>query len=164
MKKAIEISFGFIFSLIIVAITVFVAVWAIKQFIDIRDRTAIQAGIKDIENTIKDMFFVTEARETKSFYFPSAVEYICFINYSSMNNLNQYIRSELNKYGSSLLNKNNLFIIPYKTKLKYKVQGSYLIKCGEVNCLKLINSICFKNINNKVKITFKKDAEGIYIE
>lgn len=162
-KKAIQLSFTFIFSLIIIAVVIFVAIWAIKNFLELKDRTTIQVAIKDVETIVQEVWQSTEAIRTENLYFPKPVDYLCFVNKSNMENLNEGRRNELNKYGQSILNKYNLFILPYKVKIKYGIAGYYSIKCGNVECLKLPSSICFKNKNGKVKIRFMARDNKVYV-
>ena len=164
-KKAIQLSFNFIFSLIIVAVVIFVGIWAIKQFLELKDRTTIQAALKDIEDVIQEIWQSTEAVRTETFFLPNSVSHICFINYTA-NGYSQVTnqQQELKKFGTSVLKRNNLFIIPFNVKIKYDVQGYKNIKCGSVSCLVINKNICCENKRGKVRIKFEARENKVYVE
>jgi len=157
-KKAVELSFTFIFSIILIAVFIFVAVWAIRHFLELKDRTQIQIAINDIETTIQEIWQAEEAQKTESFFLPSSVTSICFANFSQATQQSNNENNELNKY-QTIKNK-NLFILPFTVKAKYDIEGAYMAKCGNINCVNFTNPTCFENKNGKITIKFVGLPDG----
>lgn len=154
MKKGFELSFGFIFSLIIVAVVIFVGIWGVKKILEFSEGNRIRLSIEEIQTTVEEIWPAHEANITeKDFYFPSSVKAICFINNSKTQGLPQHLKKEVEKY-SPFFSKYNLFVIPFELKNKYRIQGYYNITCGKVQCLEF-ESFCVENKDGKIKISFE---------
>lgn len=156
-KRGIELSFSFIFSLILIAVFVFVAIWAIKHFLELKDRTMIQTNIKDLENYVYEVWQAEESRRNITLFFPSAVKQICFANLSNLNPIPPYF------INYSIIYKNkekNVFLIPFTLRNKYDIEAAYMIKCGEKNCLNFVNPMCVDIKNGKARIMLLGLAEG----
>ncbi|MEM1535024.1 MAG: hypothetical protein QXE64_01830 [Candidatus Pacearchaeota archaeon] len=161
-RRGFELSFTFIFSLILIAVFIYVAIWAIKHFLELKDRTLIQASIDDIKSEIQETWQAEGKQETLEFLFPKSVTYICFANLTSLTCLGKAYCSDLNNYSAySSFKQYNTFVLPFKLKAKYGIQGAYLIKCGGIDCLTFANPTCIQNKAGKVKIKFSGVAGGL---
>jgi hypothetical protein len=151
MNKGIELSFGFIFSLIVAAVVIFVGIWGVKKIIEFNEGNRISLSVKEIQNTVEEIWQAHESKRIETFYFPSSVKAICFINKTIPKD--EDLKEELKKYGA-FLNNHNLFLLPYSLKNKYRIQGYYNITCGNVQCIEF-QSFCIRNVDGKIKISFK---------
>lgn len=150
--------FQFIFSLIIIAITLFVAIWAIRIFLARSEQAKIGNFVTEVKNEINELWFSSyEAEKNVSFDFSNKFTYVCFANTSEdflcNSNLNkddveQYIARE----GI------NLFLVPPEKALDYDMSAAYYISCDGKECVMLERAcVCFPVIDGKVKIGFVKD-------
>ncbi|MEM4318484.1 MAG: hypothetical protein QW244_01475 [Candidatus Pacearchaeota archaeon] len=162
-KKAFELSFTFLFSLILIAVFIFVAIWAIKNFLELKDSTMIRTSINDINTVVIEVWQAEEAQRIETFIFPTTVTQICFANLSELitTTSTDLTSTDLDPYKSLYKNTDkNLFVLPFKLRNKYNLEGAYAIKCGEVNCLNFTNPTCFNVVKGKVTLTFVGMPEG----
>jgi len=152
-KRGIELSFSFIFSLIVAAVVIFVGIWGVKKLIEFSEGNKISLSIKEIQNTVEEVWQAHESRRVETFYFPSSVKAICFINNSQTSGIEQRLRNDILKY-QAYFSKYNLFILPFELRNKYRIQGYYNITCGQIRCLDF-NSFCVENKDGKIKIFFE---------
>ncbi|MEM2933123.1 MAG: hypothetical protein QW622_02875 [Candidatus Pacearchaeota archaeon] len=155
-KRGFELSFTFLFSLILIAVFIFVAIWAIKNFLELKDSTMIRTSINDINTVVIEVWQAEEAQRIETFIFPTTVTQICFANLSQLKT-----STDLDPYKSLYKNTDkNLFVLPFKLRNKYNLEGAYAIKCGEVNCLNFTTPTCFNVVKGKVTLTFVGMPEG----
>jgi hypothetical protein len=152
MNKGI-LSFGFIFSLIVAAVVIFVGTWGVKKIIEFNEGNRISLSVKEIQTTVEEIWQAHESKRIETFYFPSSVKVICFINKTIPRDLDEDLKEELKNYGPFLKN-HNLFLLPYGLKNKYRIRGYYNITCGNVQCIEF-QSFCIRNVDGKIKISFE---------
>jgi hypothetical protein len=156
-KRGFELSFTFIFSLILIAVFIFVAIWAIKHFLELKDRTMIQTAIEDLKSEVAEVWQAEESRKNITLLFPSTVKAICFANLSNINNP----PLDLAPYKQLYHNKEkNVFILPFTLRNKYDIEGAYMVSCGVVNCLNFANPLCVDVRGGKVNLVLKGLPDG----
>jgi hypothetical protein len=156
-KRGFELSFTFIFSLILIAVFIFVAIWAIKHFLELKDRTMIQTAIEDLKSEVAEVWQAEESRKNITLLFPTSVQKICFANLSNINNP----PLDLTPYKQLYQNKEkNVFILPFTLRNKYDIEGAYMISCGVVNCLNFANPLCVDVRGGKVNLVLKGLPDG----
>jgi len=153
--------FQFIFSLIIIAITLFVAVWAIRIFLARSEQAKIGNFITEVKNEINELWFSSyEAEKNVSFDFSNKFTYVCFAN-TSENFLCRDSNLNLNKDDvEQYISREgiNLFLVPPEKALDYDMSAAYYISCEGKECVMLERAcVCFPVIDGKVKINFVKN-------
>lgn len=150
--------FQFIFSLIIIAITLFVAVWAIRIFLAKSEQAKIGNFVTEVKNEINELWFSSyEAEKNVSFDFSNKFTYVCFANTSeddfSCNSINKDdVEQYISREGI------NLFLVPPEKALDYDMSAAYYISCEGKECVMLERAcVCFPVIDGKVKINFVKN-------
>ncbi len=74
----IKLSFGMIFSIILIIIFLAFAVYAIKTLLRIQDTTQTGKFISDLKSDIDRVWKSTESSEEKEYVLPSKIDAICF--------------------------------------------------------------------------------------
>jgi hypothetical protein len=161
-KRGFELSFTFIFSLILIAVFIFVAIWAIKHFLELKDRTMIQTAIEDLKSEVAEVWQAEESRKNITLLFPSTVKAICFANLSQpLSTPNLFYSQNLQNYQQLYKNKEkNVFILPFTLRNKYDIEGAYMVSCGVVNCLNFANPLCVDVRGGKVNLVLKGLPDG----
>jgi len=160
-KRGFELSFTFIFSLILIAVFIFVAIWAIKHFLELKDRTLIQSAIEDLKNEVWEVWQAEESKRNITLIFPSTVKGICFANLSKTFEVQTQHQTDLNTYKSVFQNKEkNVFVIPFTLTKKYDIEGAYMIRCGNVNCLNFTNPTCKNVVKGKINLMVEGLPDG----
>jgi len=156
--------FIFIFSLILIAVALFVGIWAIKNFLNQAELMNIldfASGRGTLQNEVYNIWQKEEATKTITFDFSTKFNLVCFINQS--NGCNSISDSIIRTACSESLYRartdmDNLFLCPEGTAEKYGSNTAWHIKCGTKECLDISQTKCFPVKNGKVTITLKKEG------
>lgn len=152
--------FILIFSLILVAVAIFVGFWGIKTFLE----RAEQANIHDFTNQLQyDIINVWDkeaASKTVTLALSKKFQFVCFTNQSISCNIQEGFVpsdfcSETIDWGSG---NDNLFLYPGGTAEKYDSKTAWHIKCGTKECLNIEKTICFPVENGKVTLKLIKES------
>jgi type II secretory pathway pseudopilin PulG len=148
-RGQMQISFGVIFSIIIIIFTIAIAFYVISYFLKLQRCTNLELFYKDLETKVDKAWYGTESRETYKAAIPSGVDYICFGNLSQPPE-----SSYTNQYDILKTYRNfpaNVFVYP--------IQGS----CGNTpSFYKLKNAesdkfFCAPVSNGKISIVIQKN-------
>ena len=172
-RAQIELSFQFLFAVILVAVVVFVAIWGIRQFMLRTEQMKIGTFIQDLKDEILNLWEATEAAdEEKTFAFSTKFSYVCFV--SSECNDDQ-LPNELQ--GQGLCNEfkdyegKNFFLVgkiredepifkALEVAEKYGLSSVWLIDCYGKECISLPKSpLCIPVKNGKVKLRLYKGSD-----
>ena len=147
-----KLSFGMIFSIILIIIFIAFAFYAIQKFLGIQ--RSIQVGqFKDkLESDIDKMWKGQGSKEVE-YILPKKIKYVCFVDYNS------------NKKGEKedLYSKLKQVYDEYENLIFYPVgsaEGLDAFEVDHINLEKIIeheNPFCVENVNGRVKMTIKKD-------
>ncbi|MEK6945886.1 MAG: hypothetical protein AABW63_03770 [Nanoarchaeota archaeon] len=77
-KGAMELSFGMIFSIILIIAFVVFAFWGIKKFIDLQKTAQVGVFIDDFKNDVDRVWKSSQSSEKKTYSLPSKIEKVCF--------------------------------------------------------------------------------------
>jgi len=85
MKKRgqIKLSFGMIFSIILIIIFIVFAFYAIQKFLSIKDSVEIGKFVNDLQDDVNKMWTSSQGSQEEEYFIPSKVEQVCFIDYNS---------------------------------------------------------------------------------
>lgn len=163
MKQAqIKMSFGMIFSIILIIIFLGFAFYAINLFLGTQKTIQIGQFVDGLQKDVEDMWRSQQGNTalTKN-KLPSAIEKICFIDFSKKANTEKEIYGELERYSET---GENLFLYPLKN-----ARG---LGRNQVNHLDIErttqnkNPLCFENKEGKINLQIKIDFGDslVYIE
>ena len=147
-----EMSFGMIFSIILVIVFLGFAFYAIKTFLAFQDSAKAGRFFDQIQVDIDRIWKSSQSSEQQEYVVPSGADFVCFIDFSSdAKGENSIFYSELERadYRSE-----NLVFYPVEfTGFESKEISHINIEettAGE-------NPLCIKTSNGKVTLTLKKD-------
>lgn len=132
-KAQIKLSFGMIFSIIIIIFILTFAFWGIKKVMGIQQSALISKFESDFQDDITTMWNGPQGQQTVTYSVPNKIEGVCIEN-------SQY---------------ENLYFIPIDSKVAS-------VKLLHIDLEKTIENnngqdLCFKNVEGKVEITLKKE-------
>jgi hypothetical protein len=80
MKKRgqMKISFGMIFSIILIIAFIAFAIYAIIIFLDIKDTIDVSTFVNDLQNDVNTLWQSSEASRHMTYYLPEEIEKVCF--------------------------------------------------------------------------------------
>jgi hypothetical protein len=116
-RGQLQLSFGMIFSVIIIAVTLFVAIYIIMNFLKFRDCSQIDLYYDGLQQRVNKIYGASEGASTNHlFQLPSSIDYVCFGSLSQSTSLeDRQIQDSLrNYYGANA--KGNAFIYPNPAK------------------------------------------------
>jgi hypothetical protein len=83
-KGAMELSFGMIFSIILIIAFMAFAFWGIKKFIDIQKTAQVGMFVDDFKNDVDRVWRSPQSSEKKTYSLPSRIEKVCFSKNSEL--------------------------------------------------------------------------------
>ena len=141
----IKMSFGMIFSIILIIVFLVFAFYAIKIFLGIGDEAKTQKFISDFQSDINRIWISDgESSEEKEYSLPSKIPYVCFVDFdisATGNNAGFYKELKRAYYGSE-----NMIFYPI---------GSSEVESAELKNINLDSIISYENpycIDNDGKI------------
>ena len=77
-RGQMQLSFGMIFSIILIIVFIAFAFYAIKKFLDFQEYSQIISFKEDLQNDIDSMWQSTQGSRPASYTLPRAIEQVCF--------------------------------------------------------------------------------------
>ena len=155
-RGAIELSFGMIFSVIIIIAIVGVAIYAITTFLDIGKTSQFGLFHQRFQETVDDVWASSITNRIVSFALPSSVKLVCFGNLAGNSYNPQYEDEfrELKRYSSNFEQQNaNRFLYPPDKGGEFAYK-----KVDKIDLSGMINGFdCFRVVSGNVKIRLVKD-------
>ena len=111
-KRGLQISFGIIFSIIIIIAIIGVAFYAISYFVDLGRCTDISLFHNDFQEEVNEIWNSEIARESFVGTLPGGIEAVCFKNPESQVNLRGGEYEELQDY---FVTRGNTFLYPVES-------------------------------------------------
>ncbi len=154
-KKAgdMKISFGMIFSIILIIIFMTFAFYAIQKFLGIQNSAQIGKFTDDLQGDIDKIWRGSQGSQGQEYFLPSKVKYACFTDYNSTKrgeNQDFYDELDQNFYGTE-----NLFFYPISSGEGFDSLNVKHVNIEETTIID--NPLCFKNSNGKINLVLKKD-------
>lgn len=152
-KAQLKLSFGMIFSIILIIIFIAFAVYAVQKFIDVQNTVQIGKFASDFQNDIDKIWKGSQGLQKKEYSLPKKINFVCFADYSSSekgSKRNFYDELKLVYYENE-----NLFFYPIGSAKGIdgkEIRHIDLEKTTETN-----NPLCFENLEGKVSFTIQKD-------
>lgn len=153
-KAQMKLSFGMIFSIILIVIFIAFAFYVIKMLIQSQEQGLTLLFKEDLQEDVDKIWGGSGSLSRPDGYaLPKKIEYACFVDYSSpKKGLKQEFYTKLKQayYGSE-----NFFFYPVGS-----AQGLDATEIKHIDIEKITeveNPYCIQNINGKVKLTIKRD-------
>ena len=146
------ISFGMVFSIIMIIIFISFAFYAIQKFLDLQNSAQVGKFGSDFQADIDKMWKSSQGSQKYEYILPAKIKYACFGDFGSeKKGANQNLYDSLRQafYGSE-----NFFFYPVGSAqgLNSKiVKNIDLAKIAENE-----NPFCIENKNGKLSVTIKK--------
>ena len=131
-KGQIKLSFGMIFSIILIIVFLVFAFYAIKVFLGIQNTAQTGKFISDLKSDVDRVWKSTESSEEKEYNLPSKIDYVCFID-------DEY---------------ENLFFQADKFFEGGQIEHIDISKMTSVE-----DPYCIENIGGKIKLTLIKEID-----
>lgn len=157
-----KMSFGMIFSIILIIIFIAFAFYVITILIRGHEKDLVRLFVNDLKNDVDSAWKGTQSSQEITYTLPKKIEYACFVDYSSREKgVNKEFYRELKKVYYEY---ENLIFYPVGSS-----QGLDAVEIKYINIEKITeedNPFCIENIDGKVTITIKKNfgEELVFIE
>lgn len=149
----LKLSFGMIFSIILIIFFVAFAFYAIKLFLGMKDEVVVSKFVDDLNDDIDDVWKSSQASQNVEYSLPSKVDYVCFMDTtkpakSDSNNFYQ----DFKEYA---FDEENLFIYPTDigdSLTQFEIKH---IDIGTITQSK--NPYCLEKKKGRIKTVLKKN-------
>ncbi len=151
-RGQMKISFGMIFSLMLIVFFIVFAIYAIKNFLSWNNTAIVGTFLDSFQGDVNKIWKSSQGDQEKEYLLPKKIEYICFTDFSSSikgSKKNLYSELEFGYHG-----KENLIFYPLGST------GIDSKKISNINLNKITkkkNPYCIKNIKGKLKLKIKKE-------
>lgn len=148
----IKLSFGMIFSIILIIVFLAFAFYAIKTFLGIQNAAQTGKFINDLKSDIDRVWKSTESSEEREYVLPSKINYVCFVDFeSSASGPRGDIYSELRfvYFGNE-----NMMFYPLGSS---DIDSTKIINIALSKITLDENPFCIENVRGKVKLTLVKE-------
>ena len=147
-----KISFGMIFSIILIVIFLAFTFFAIQKFLKIQDSVKIGKFMQDIQSDV-DKMWNSQGSQAEEYILPSKVKYVCFADFNkpkSGENQNFY-----DKLKQVFYEYENMFFYPVGSGKGTDAKQVKHLDIG--NITENENPYCIENIKGKITMIIKKD-------
>ena len=154
MKRgSMEISFGMIFSVIIIIAIIGVAVYAITTFLQVGEAAELSLFHQSLEKSVDDIWSSASSSRLFIFSLPKTIESVCFGSLTTSSSID-YDRElkELKMYSSGFEQQTtNTFLYPAQKAGEFAFK-----KVDKIDLSELARFDCFESRNGQVKIRLSK--------
>ncbi|MDP6845861.1 MAG: hypothetical protein QF460_02825 [Candidatus Nanoarchaeia archaeon] len=162
MKKKgdLSMSFGMIFSIIMIIAILGVAFYAISYFLNLEKCTGVGLFHDDFQKKVDESWIAELVSGEHSLTIPGGVEYVCFGDLENEGNIDgstREILDEIKRFASPRqLEKSNMFMYPENKAcgMGYKT-ANHLQELEEF--------ICFENRDGKITFRLTKESEDSFV-
>ena len=155
MKKRgqIDISFGMIFSIIIIILLIATAFYAIRYFVNLERCRSIGSFYNDLQEEVKKAYESPLYSGTFSGKLPNGIDYVCYGNLSSSNGYKEQY-DFLRRYKNT---GKNLFLYPVNKACDNSLASYQLLHAYDSSFF------CIPVSDGKIGIKLNKDSEDIFV-
>jgi len=152
-KGGIKLSFGMIFSIILIIIFIAFAFYAIQKFLQIQDAAKVGQFTNNLQSDIDSAWKGSQRSQKVEYSLPKKIEYVCFIDINSgRSGTNRNFYDELKHI---CYNDENMAFYPIGSS-----QGIESKEIKHIDIEKITldeNPFCIKNIDGKAEMTIQKN-------
>jgi len=149
----IKLSFGMIFSIILIVIFLSFAFYVIQKFLDIKNSVEVGKFVEDLQNDVDKMWKSSQGSQEREYLISSKVEQVCFIDYDSAGRgENSGLYQELKQvyYGDE-----NVFFYPVGSGNGLDTKEIKHLNIEKITQEK--NPYCIKSQKEKINVTISKN-------
>jgi len=128
----IKLSFGMIFSIILIIVFLAFAFYAIKTFLGIQYAAQTEKFINDLKSDINRVWKSTESSEEKEYVLPSKIDAVCFRD---------------DEYENLFFQSDKFF------------EGGQIEHIDIIKIISIEDPFCIENVRGKVKLTLVKEID-----
>jgi len=148
-----HLSFGMIFSIILIIAFVAFAFYAIMKIIGLQKSVTVGQFVKDLQEDVDKMWRGSEGSQPVEYRLPSEITYVCFVDYSiPKEGTWQDLYSPLRR---SYTGNENLFFYP--SEAAGNLASTEIAHLDMNSIISINNPFCIKNTKGKIKITLSKN-------
>lgn len=129
-RGQLNISFGTIFSILLIIIFIAFAFYAITKFLSLQSSVTIGQFTNNLQNDVNTVWNYAEATQPKIYNLPSSIKQICFVNNNQNDDLIFYSSGPVQSFNINNLN---------------------------LTAMTQNGNLCFYNVNGKVNFTLEKN-------
>ena len=156
-----KLSFGMIFSIILIIIFVSFSVYAIQKFLDIQNSVQVVKFTDDFQNDINQMWKSSKGSQIKEYTLPKGVDFVCLADYSSGESGRGSYEDLFEKLKTVYYEDENLFFYPVGSAQGFNSKNMENIDLEAI--VNQENPFCIKSVNGKVSLIIKKDFSEVLV-
>ncbi len=160
MKRGqLKLSFGMIFSIILIIVFLAFAFFAVQKFIGIGNAAQIVKFKSDLQLDTDNLWRGSQGSEEHEYFLPSKIKYVCFANYTEEavgENQGFYNELQLGFYGFE-----NLFFYPPSSA--DEMSSSEIEHIDIEKITESENPFCIKTISGKLRLTLEKNYGDVLV-
>ena len=151
-RGQLEISFGMIFSILLVIFFLAVAFFGIREFLTLQDSAKTGKFLSDFNSDIDRIWKSAQSSQQQEYFLPTRISKVCFTDFNagkSGPSSNLYDEMKINYFGDE-----NMFFYPAGT---LEIKSSVIKNIDIGKTTQSENPFCINSANAKVKIRLGKD-------
>ncbi len=152
-----NLSFGMIFSIILIVVFIVFAFYAIGKFLDIQKAAKTGQFIDALESDVNRMWTSSQGSQSLEYSLPTSVDYVCFADFSQGSMKNGPRQDFYADFNLVHFNDENMFFYPVGSGGAVDSTNIDNIDLGEIT--KQENPYCISNVKGKIKLTIKKGID-----
>ena len=152
-KAQVKLSFGMIFSIILMIVFIAFAFFAIQKFLGLKDTISVGKFVDDFQSDVNKLWKSSQGSQELEYSLPKKIEYVCFANLLKPEQgayEDEDFYEEFRKYFTD----ENLFFYPVDST---ELNGLEIKHIDIEKITENENPFCIENIKGKIKIVLKKD-------
>ena len=151
-RGQMKLSFGMIFSIILIIVFLTFAFFAIKTFLGLSTSAQTGTTLNKLQTDVRAVWTSQQSSQQEVYDFPTKVQYVCFVDFS--NPATGPAKPLYNSLNIAFHGTENVVLYPINSSdtNSKNIENIDLAKMTASE-----NPFCIKNINGKVTMTLKKD-------
>jgi hypothetical protein len=153
-RGQMKMSFGMIFSIILIVIFIAVASYAIMKFLGFQKQVQVGQFVNNLQQDVDKMEKGSYGSVEQSYNIPSKINYLCFTDFSKPSKGPKAdLYSDFQLFSSG--EENNMFFYPFDA-----AEGHESVRLNHIDVVKITeqeNPYCITSSEGKIKIGIKKD-------
>jgi hypothetical protein len=154
-QSVFGMSFGTIFSILLIIFFIIIAFIAIRHFLNLRDCAKIGLFVDDFQEKIDKAWSSQKSGFSFTGSLPSNLDYVCFANFSRPINGNDVERKIGNEISVYKFSEGNMFFYPRENSCNMPYIRIKHINIEEIT--KIRNPYCIKIESGKIIVEIEKD-------
>ena len=160
-KAQIELSFGMIFSIILIIVFIGFAFYAIKLFLSANDSMKTGKFLDNFQNDVDTSWKGFESSQEENYILPTKIEFVCFADFDKIAQGKNSEKLEKLKQAFSGGDSENLIFYPVGSG--NGIDGKEILHLNINKTIAMENPFCIQNVKGNIKMTLKKDYGEVLV-